>query len=95
MKKMKMKDYILDEIARILSLKTVVEISDSVEQEMGMLAVEILETKDEERKETLIKEYEQLRASNGLTKFNELEVEDVTFGFKRALDKNINEFLKK
>jgi hypothetical protein len=91
---MKMKDYILDEIARALSFKTVLEISDSIEQEIGELAVEILETKDQERKERLTKEYEKLKASAGLKKFDELEVEDVNFKFMRTLDNNIREFLK-
>lgn len=91
---MKMKNYILDEIVRGLFLKTVLELDDTIEQKISKIAVEILETKDEKMKEILIKEYEQLRASNGYKKFDELEVEDVTSLFTRTLDNKISEFLK-
>lgn len=85
---MKLKEYILGELAfRVLS-ETVKELNSNINADLGDLARRVLEEPDEKRKEDLINRYNKLKQLDNLDMHN-IDVDDLDYKIKKVLNEKI------
>lgn len=89
---MNIQDHVLKQITYKLLKETLNDPEMIINEKLGKIAIDIVETNDEEHKEILINQY------NSLKKLNELNVEninqnDLLFGSRVILNEKINQMV--
>lgn len=85
------KDHVLEQITFKLMAQTIKELN--IDQKLSVLAVNILEEKNEEMKQDLMKQYEKIKKLDNLL-INQISEEDLDYTAQRKLNEKISQLFR-